>query len=138
MSESLIRELTHHQYLHERLVADFPDADEECLRDTLEGLTNLTDMLAEVLRSALEDQAFVTALRGRVGDMQARLTRIEERARKKRDLVCSVMERADVPTEPPSPSSASPASGSYSAGAPAIVISHKLPGRTLSHLRCCT
>jgi hypothetical protein len=43
-----------------------------------------------------------------------------------------------VPTEPPSPSSASPASGSCSAGAPAIVISHKLPGRTLSHLRCCT
>ena len=28
--------------------------------------------------------------------MQARLSRIEERARKKRDLVCSVMERADV------------------------------------------
>ncbi len=53
-------------------------------------------MLAEVLRSALEDQAFVTALRGRMGDMQARLSRIEERARKKRDLVCAVMERADV------------------------------------------
>ncbi len=96
MSQQLVRELTHHQYLRERLVEDFPDADEECLRDTLEGLTNLTDMLAEVLRSALEDQAFVTALRSRIGDMQARLSRIEERARKKRDLVCSVMERADV------------------------------------------
>ncbi len=96
MGSFVQRELTHHQYLHERLEADFPDADEECLRDTLEGLTNLTDVLAEVLRSALDDQAFVTALRGRVGDMQARLSRIEERARKKRDLVCSVMERADV------------------------------------------
>ncbi len=96
MPDSLSRELTYHQYVRERLEADFPDADEECLRDTLEGLTNLTDMLAEVLRSALDDQAFVTALRGRVGDMQARLSRIEERARKKRDLVCSVMERADV------------------------------------------
>ncbi len=96
MNQALHRELTHHQYLRERLVADFPDADEECLRDTLEGLTNLTDVLAEVLRSALEDQAFVAALRSRIGDMQARLTRIEERARKKRDLVCSVMERADV------------------------------------------
>ncbi len=96
MQQNLTRELTHHQYLRERLEADFPDADEECLRDTLEGLTNLTDMLAEVLRSALEDQAFVTALRSRIGDMQARLSRIEERARKKRDWVCSVMERADV------------------------------------------
>ncbi len=92
----LSQEVAHYTYLRERLAADFPDADEETLCDTLEGLTNLTDMLAEVLRSALEDQAFVTALRGRVGDMQARLSRIEERARKKRDLVCSVMERADV------------------------------------------
>ncbi len=92
----LSQEVTHYTYLRERLAADFPDADEECLRDTLEGLTNLTDLLAEVLRSALEDQAFVAALRSRIGDMQARLTRIEERARKKRDLVCSVMERADV------------------------------------------
>ncbi len=96
MSELLLRELSHHQYLRERLAVDFPDADEETLCDTLEGLTNLTDMLAEVLRSALEDQAFVAALRSRIGDMQARLSRIEERARKKRDLVCSVMERADV------------------------------------------
>jgi hypothetical protein len=96
MSELLLRELSHHQYLRERLAADFPDADEECLRDTLEGLTNLTDMLAEVLRSALEDQALGSALRSRIGEMQARLSRIEERARKKRDLVCAVMERADV------------------------------------------
>ncbi len=96
MNYPIMTELTHHQYLRERLEADFPDAGEECLRDTLEGLTSLTDMLAEVLRSALVDQAFVTALRGRMGDMQARLSRIEERARKKRDLVCSVMERADV------------------------------------------
>ncbi len=96
MNYPILNELTHHQYLRERLIEDFPDADEETLRDTLEGLTNLTDMLAEVLRSALEDQAFVAALRSRIGDMQARLTRIEERGRKKRDLVCSVMERADV------------------------------------------
>ncbi len=96
MSELLLRELSHHQYLRERLEADFPDADEECLRDTLEGLTNLTDMLAEVLRSALEDQAFGSALRSRIGDMQARCGRIEARARKKRELVCSVMERADL------------------------------------------
>ncbi len=96
MNQALTLELTHQQYIRERLVEDFPDADEECLRDTLEGLTNLTDMLAEVLRSALEDQAFVTALRSRIGDMQTRLARIEDRARKKRDLVCSVMERADV------------------------------------------
>ena len=102
MPDSLSRELANHQYLRERLEANFPEADEETLRDTLEGLTNLTDMLAEVLRSALDDQALASALRSRMGDMQARLSRIEERARKKRELVCSIMERADLKkiTEP--------------------------------------
>jgi len=90
------RELCHHRYFRERLEAEFPDADEETLRDTLEGLTNLTDMLAEVLRSQLDDQALVAALKARIGDMQARAGRIEERARKKRELVTSVMERADL------------------------------------------
>ena len=93
---ALNRELSHHQYLRERLEAEFPEADEETLRDTLEGITNLTDMLAEVLRSQLDDQALVAALKARIGDMQARAGRIEERARKKRELVTSVMERADL------------------------------------------
>ncbi len=92
----LNRELAHHQYLRSRLEEEFPDADEETLVDTLEGLSNLPDMLAEVCRSMLDDQAMVSALRGRVGDMQDRCGRIDARARKKRDLVCSVMERADV------------------------------------------
>ena len=69
----------------------------ETLVDTLEGLSNLPDMLAEVCRSMLDDQAMVSALRGRIGDMQERCW-----ARKKRELVCSVMERADLKkvTEP--------------------------------------
>ena len=102
MTQPLLRVLTHHNYLRERLEAEFPEADEDTLRDTLEGMTNLTEMLAEVLRSALEDQAFGAALRVRIGDMQTRLSRLEERARKKRELVTSVMERADLKklTEP--------------------------------------
>ena len=96
MPQPLLQELSHHQYLRERLEAEFPDADEETLHDTLEGMTNLTEMLAEVLRSQLEDQAFVAALRGRISDMQERLSRFEDRARKKRELVTSVMEQADL------------------------------------------
>ncbi len=96
LATSIDRELTHHQYLRSRLEGEFPDADEETLVDTLEGLSNLPDMLAEVCRSMLDDQAMVSALRGRIGDMQERCGRIEARARKKRELVCVVMERADV------------------------------------------
>ncbi len=96
MRHPLLHQLAHHKYLREKLEAEFPDADDETLRDTLEGMTSLTEMLAEVLRSQLEDQAFASALRARMADMQERLSRLDERARKKRELVTSVMEQADL------------------------------------------
>ncbi len=102
MPHPVLHELTHHRYLRERLEAAFPDADEETLMDTLEGMTSLTDSLAELLRSSQEDQSLASALRGRMSDMQARCGRFEERARKKRELVCTVMEEAELKklTEP--------------------------------------
>ena len=96
MEPKLSIELTHPRYLRERLEAAFPDADEETLMDTLEGMTSLTDSLAELLRSSLEDQTFASALRGRMADMQERGGRFEDRARKKRELVCNVMEEAEL------------------------------------------
>ncbi len=96
MSHSILRQLCHRQYIRERLEAAFPDADEETLMDTLEGMTSLTDSLAELLRSSQEDQSLASALRSRMSDMQERCARFEERARKKRNLVCTVMEEADL------------------------------------------
>ncbi len=96
MSQPIRHELTHHRYLRERLEAAFPDADEETLMDTLEGMTSLTDSLGELLRSSQEDQSLASALRSRMSDMQARCGRFDERARKKRELVCTVMEEADL------------------------------------------
>ena len=102
MNYGVKHQLTYHRYLGERLEAAFPDADEETLRDTLEGMTSLTDSLAELLRSSQEDQSLASALRSRMSDMQERFSRFEERARKKRELVCTVMEEADLKklTEP--------------------------------------
>ncbi len=102
MQPRMMTELTHHQYLRERLEAAFPDADEETLLDTLEGMTSLTDSLAELLRSSQEDQSLASALRSRMSDMQERCGRFEDRARKKRELVCMVMEEAELKklTEP--------------------------------------
>ncbi len=96
MSHPVLHQLTHHRYLRERLEAAFPDADEETLMDTLEGMTSLTDSLAELLRSSQEDQSLASALRSRMSDMQERCARFEARARKKRELVCTVMEQADL------------------------------------------
>ena len=96
MSNALIHELTYHDYLREQIRNDFPDIDEETLADTLEGLTNLNEMLGAVVRSHLDDMEMVEALKSRVADMQDRLSRISKRAEKKRELVTSVMEQADL------------------------------------------
>lgn len=90
------QELGQHEYLRGQLAEKFPDVDEETLRDTLEGMTDLTDMLAELIRSSLDDKALVTALKQREADMQERRKRFETRAEKKRDLVWTVMERANI------------------------------------------
>ncbi len=96
MTHRIEVEAAHHQYLREKLAAEFPDADEETLRDTVAGLTNLPEMLAAVVRSHLDDRSLVTALRARIADMHERLSRFEARADKKRELLTSVMERADL------------------------------------------
>ena len=92
----LDQHLRQHEYLRQQLAERFPDADEETLRDTLEGMTDLTDMLAELIRSSLDDKALVTALKQREADMKERRERFENRAQKKRDLVEATMERADI------------------------------------------
>jgi len=96
MNPTLQHSLAEHEYLRQRLKAEFPDADEETLRDTLEGLSNLPEMLACALRSYLDDIALTAALGIRINDMQERISRFEQRAEKKRALITTVMERADL------------------------------------------
>ena len=88
---SISTELTKYQLFKERLLVDFPSADEETLRDTLEGITDLHEMIAAVIRSALVDEALHAGLRFRVDDMKERLSRLELRADKKRQLAFDAM-----------------------------------------------
>ena len=81
--------LAHHLYLREKLQLEFPEADEDTLRDTLEGLSSLPEALAALTRSYLDDLSLAAALGMRIDDMQERLSRIELRADKKRELVSS-------------------------------------------------
>lgn len=78
------------------LKAAYRDIDEETLADTLEGLSDLPDLLKEVLRSSLEDEGLVEALRLRLSDMQDRLSRLRLRAQRKRDLAGEVMEKSGL------------------------------------------
>jgi len=90
------RELTIHKVHRNRLLAQFPDLDDETLADTLEGITDLREMLAEVIRSALEDEAMVAGLSTRLADMKARLDRFATRAKAKRSLVLDAMTAAEI------------------------------------------
>ena len=54
-------------------------------------------MLAEVVRSALDDEALAGGLSTRLSDMKARLERLEERAKRKRQLVLRAMSEAEIP-----------------------------------------
>jgi hypothetical protein len=95
--DSIGHELSIFQQLRDRLIQDFPDADEDTLADTLEGITNLHERLCELVRSSLEDRCFGLALSARIKEMQARLAAFEERAEKKRNLVAGAMEQASIP-----------------------------------------
>jgi hypothetical protein len=96
MTLQLLHDLACHEFLRKHLKSDFPDADEDTLRDTLEGLSSLPEALAVVLRSYLDDLTLAAALGMRIDAMQERLGRIDHRADKKRELVSTVMERADI------------------------------------------
>ena len=83
-------------YLRQKLVEAFPDADDETIRDTLEGITTLHELIAEIIRSALVDEALQSGLRLRLQDMKDRLSRLEVRALKKRGLALEAMSEAGL------------------------------------------
>ncbi len=85
-----IESLTY-QELKSRLQADFPALDYETLTDTLEGITELHEIIAAIIRSALIDEALHVGLRSRLEDMKERLSRLEDRAAKKRQLALEAM-----------------------------------------------
>ena len=96
MKSRLHHELANHEYLRQLLEEQFPDIDEETLLDTLEGITDLHEMIAEVVRSRQDDLAYIAAVRARISDMQERLARLDQRADKKKEIVTSVLERAGI------------------------------------------
>lgn len=80
--------------LRERLLAVHEDLDEETLADTLEGLTDLQEMIGATLRSALDDEASIEALNARLDTMKSRLERLRGRVRSKREACAAAMGEA--------------------------------------------
>src|SRR5262245_31066401 len=87
----LAGELHTYRVAQARLMSAWPDLDQDTLRDTLEGITDLHEMIAAVIRSALVDEALQCGLRSRLDEMKQRLTRLELRCEKKRQLALEAM-----------------------------------------------
>ena len=69
MRASVTFEVSKYELLRQRLLSEYPTIDEETLADTLEGITDLHEMIAAVIRSALVDEALHAGLRFRLDDM---------------------------------------------------------------------
>ena len=86
----------HYRVIWDRIRTEDPHIDEQTLADTVEGLTDVHEILAAIVRSALVDEALVNGLKGRIAEMQGRLDRLQDCANKRRQIAKEVMIELDL------------------------------------------
>jgi hypothetical protein len=85
-----------YRLIRDRIRAETPTLDEQTLTDTVEGLTDLHEIIAATVRAALVDEALATGLKGRIAEMQDRLERLQDCAAKRRQVAKDVMVELDL------------------------------------------
>lgn len=87
-----------YQHLKAELLKLYPELseDEQALLDNMEGLSDINEMIASFIRSAIEDEHLAFALGTRIETMKGRFNRLTMRAKNKRNLVAQVMAEIGV------------------------------------------
>ncbi len=86
-----------HKQKRELLLQEFPELmeDQQALDDTLEGISYLPDIIANIIRDAREDETNVTVLAMMIREMSDRKARFAARAERRRSMAQHLMEAID-------------------------------------------
>src|SRR5689334_23240333 len=90
MSE-ISQSLNRYQSIRARIVAVEGALDEATLADTLDGVTDLHEVVAAVVRAALVDQAMAEGVKAHIETLHDRMARLETRAAARRLIARDAM-----------------------------------------------